>query len=85
MLCHVYEGRLNFFKSQKLKPPFSFNSYIPFHSHQWMPLRLLLFPHKNFAIICSNSPQKDLGSKKHIIEYMGIACKIAFIKTSFPP
>ena len=51
---------------------------------QWILCLLSSPPHQNFLIMISSSLQRELGSRKQLITYVGIACATALTRISLP-
>ena len=51
---------------------------------RWILCLLSSPPHQNFLIMISSSLQREVGSRKQLITYMGIVCATAFIRISLP-
>ncbi|TYJ03393.1 hypothetical protein E1A91_A12G024600v1, partial [Gossypium mustelinum] len=83
--CFANNVILNLPKSRKPKPQSHFDIHNSFCWHQCILLFVLLLRHQNLLIIPSNSRHKAIDNRKHCIAYIGIACKIDLINTSFSP
>lgn len=85
--CHIcFAKRALLMQKKSLKPnlPFSFGNLIFFHFIQWIHFSFALWPHQKLCIIESISRHNPLGSRKTLMQYVGIAWITAFNKISFP-
>lgn len=83
--CRAKRARLNISISLKPNPPICFGFVISSHATQHVFLLPSMLPHQKLRKRPSMCWHNPLGSRKHTMEYVGIACATALIKTSFPP
>lgn len=81
--CLARRAKLKLSISRNPIPPSDFGRHRRAHDIHEMPLELFE-PHQYLLMIFSTSSKMVLGSLKHDITYVGIACKTDFINTSLP-
>ena len=82
--CFSKRARLKALWSRKPKPPSSFGRHILSQLNQAILFFSFVCLHQNLHTILVISSQKELGSSKILIVYVGTACAAVLIKISFP-